>query len=170
MPIRIQQLNDAEATRFVDLLGGVFEHSPWVAEQAYMLGPFGSRENLHEVMINIVRKAPMPKRLELLRQHPQLAGKEATTGLLTRASKNEQAGAGLDQCDTEELAQITHFNQAYQDRFGFPFIIAVAGLDKAAILAAMQQRLENTADEEFTTAMAEVEKIAWIRLTALINE
>jgi 2-oxo-4-hydroxy-4-carboxy-5-ureidoimidazoline decarboxylase len=168
--MRINQLNDTDAPRFVELLGGVFEHSPWVAEHTYMLGPFSSCENLHEAMVNIVRKAPMSKRLELLCQHPELAGREATTGLLTRASKNEQSGAGLDQCDAEEFALITRCNQAYRDRFGFPFIIAVTGLDKAAILTAMQQRLEHSADEEFTTAIAEVEKIAWIRLTALINE
>ena len=170
MSIRLSQLNDTDETRFVDLLGGVFEHSPWVAQHAYMLGPFSSLKNLHEAMVNIVRKTPQSKRLELLCLHPELAGKEAATGLLSRASKNEQAGAGLGQCGNEELARIKQFNQDYKAKFGFPFIIAVTGLDKAQILEAMQQRLENSTDDEFATAIAEVEKIAWIRLTALINE
>jgi 2-oxo-4-hydroxy-4-carboxy-5-ureidoimidazoline decarboxylase len=170
MAIRLNQLNDTDATRFVELLGGVFEHSPWVAERAYMLGPFSTRKNLHEVMVNIVRQAPKPKRLELLCLHPELAGKEAAKGLLSRASKNEQAGAGLGQCSSEELARIKQFNQDYKNRFGFPFIIAVSGLDKDQILEAMRRRLENSSDEEFATAIAEVENIAWHRLTALVNE
>ena len=169
MTVRIQHINESDPSYFIDLLGGVFEHSPWVADQAFLLSPFTSRENLHESMVNIVRKAPPERQLELLCRHPELAGKEAASGHLTRASRNEQAGAGLDQCSADELAQLDRCNRDYRSRFGFPFIIAVTGLDKAAILAAMQRRLQNSREDEFRTALAEVEKIAWIRICALIN-
>ena len=169
MALRTQHLNESDLSHFVNLLGGVFEHSPWVAEQAYLLTPFSSRENLHECMVNIVRRSSDEKKLELLCKHPELAGKEATKGLLTRASRQEQAGAGLTQCSGAELARIQTFNRVYRKRFGFPFIIAVSGLDKQKIHAEMDRRLENSRDEEFETAMAEVEKIAWIRICSLIN-
>jgi len=170
MGMRINKINDSETTRFVELLGGIFEFSPWVAERAYLLRPFSSLTNLHEAMVHIVRQAPIEKRLQLLRAHPELAGKEAAAGKLTDASRREQAGAGLDQCSAEELELIEQLNQAYAERFGFPFIIAVNGLDKRQIIAAMQQRLENTDQEEFTSAIGEVEKIALIRLEKLIDE
>jgi len=170
MGMRISQLNDSDATRFVELLGGIFEHSPWVAERAYMLRPFTSRDNLHQAMVHIVRQATPEQRLQLLRQHPELAGKEAEAGSLTAASQREQAGAGLNQCSAEELARIEHLNQAYAHRFGFPFIVAVTGLDKQQIMAAMERRLEHSADEEFASAIGEVEKIALIRLEKLIDE
>jgi 2-oxo-4-hydroxy-4-carboxy-5-ureidoimidazoline decarboxylase len=166
----ISQFNDSDATRFVELLGGIFEHSPWVAERAYMLRPFTSRDNLHQAMVHIVRRSTPEQRLELLRQHPELAGKEAEAGSLTAASQREQAGAGLNQCSAEELERIAQLNQAYAERFGFPFIIAVGGLDRQQIFAAMEQRLKHTTDEEFATALGEVEKIALIRLENLIDE
>jgi len=170
MAVHFRYINDCEATGFVDLLGGIFEHSPWVAERAYLLRPFSSLANLHEAMVNVVRQASSEKRLQLLQAHPELAGKEAAAGKLTDASKREQAGAGLNQCSADELARIEHLNQAYAERFGFPFIIAVSGLDKLQIIAAMEQRLEHEADEEFARALGEVEKIALIRLEKLIDE
>ena len=170
MAVHIRYINDCDATGFVDLLGGIFEHSPWVAERAYLLRPFSSLANLHEAMVNVVRQASSEKRLQLLQAHPELAGKEAAAGKLTDASKREQAGAGLNQCSGEELARIEHLNQAYAQRFGFPFIIAVSGLDKYQIIAAMQQRLGNSRSDEFETALGEVEKIARIRIDALIDD
>ncbi len=170
MALHIRYINDCDAPGFVDLLGGIFEHSPWVAERAYLLRPFSSLANLHEAMVNVVRQASSEKRLQLLQAHPELAGKEAAAGKLTDASKREQAGAGLNQCSADELARIEHLNQAYAERFGFPFIIAVSGLDKLQIIAAMEQRLEHELDEEFARALGEVEKIALIRLEKLIDE
>ena len=166
----IDRLNNMDKAGFVELLGGIFEHSPWVAEQVYHARPFASRADLHRKMVTEVRNASMEQRGALLCQHPELAGKEADAGSLTDASRREQAGAGLNQCSADELTRIKHFNQAYMAKFGFPFIIAVSGLDKQQILAAMQQRLEHTAATEFATALAEVEKIALIRLDALIDE
>ena len=170
MSINIEQLNDSNATRFVELLGGIFEHSPWVAEQVYSKRPFASRADLHRRMVAEVHQASQQQRRKLLCQHPELAGKEADANSLTDASKREQAGAGLNQCSADELARIKHFNQAYLAKHGFPFIIAVTGLDKLQIIAAMEQRLDNQVESEFTTAIEEVEKIAVIRLNALIDE
>jgi len=170
MSINIEQLNDCNATRFVELLGGIFEHSPWVAEQVYDKRPFASCTDLHRRMVAEVHAASQQQRRELLCQHPELAGKEADANSLTDASKREQAGAGLNQCSADELARIKHFNQAYSVKHGFPFIIAVTGLDKLQIIAAMERRLDNDVDTEFTTAIGEVEKIAVIRLNALIDE
>ena len=166
----INQINNSDATRFVELLGGIFEHSPWVAEGVYSARPFASRSDLHHKMVAEVRQASVAQRKDLLCQHPELAGKEADAGSLTDASKREQAGAGLNQCSADELSRIKQFNQAYAAKFGFPFIIAVTGLDKQQILAAMQQRLDNAADTEFATAIGEVEKIGLIRLDSLIDE
>ena len=94
MSIDIEQLNDSNETRFVELLGGIFEHSPWVAERVYGKRPFASRADLHRRMVAEVQAASQQRRRELLRQHPELAGKEAYANSLTDASKREQAGAG----------------------------------------------------------------------------
>lgn len=170
MSIRIKDINDSEQAHFVELLGAIFEHSPWVAELVYPERPFSSRSELHQVMAAAVRHAPAVQRMALLCQHPELAGKEADAGTLTDDSKREQAGAGLNQCTASELQTIKSLNQAYRTKFSFPFIIAVTGLDKFQIIAAMEKRLENTEQTEFDTAIGEVEKIARIRIDALIDE
>ena len=108
--------------------------------------------------------------MALLCQHPELAGKEADAGTLTNDSKREQAGAGLNQCTPDELTTIKTLNQAYRAKFDFPFIIAVTGLDKFQIIAAMEKRLGHSVEQEFDTAIDEVEKIARIRIDALIDE
>ena len=169
MPCSIADINQADEARFVELLGGIFEHSPWVAELVYAIRPFTDREHLHREMVAAMRRAPQLQRMALLCAHPELAGREADSGRLTDASQREQAGAGLDQCSPRELQQIKSFNQAYRDRFEFPFIIAVSGLERRQIIAAMERRLDNDSDTEFETALAEVEKIARIRLDALID-
>jgi 2-oxo-4-hydroxy-4-carboxy-5-ureidoimidazoline decarboxylase len=170
MGIGISQINQSSQARFVELLGAIFEHSPWVAELAYPERPFASRHQLHQVMAAAVKTAPEVQRMALLCHHPELAGREADAGTLTDDSKREQAGAGLDQCTADELLTINSLNQAYRAKFEFPFIIAVTGLDKLQIIAAMQTRLGNSSALEFDTAIGEVEKIARIRIDALIDE
>jgi 2-oxo-4-hydroxy-4-carboxy-5-ureidoimidazoline decarboxylase len=170
MGISIDEINQSSPARFVELLGAIFEHSPWVAELAYPERPFASRNELHRVMSTATRCAPEVQRMALLCQHPELAGKEADAGTLTDDSKREQAGAGLNQCTADELLTIKSLNQAYRAKFEFPFIIAVAGLDKFQIIAAMESRLGNSIELEFDTAIGEVEKIARIRIDALIDE
>ena len=170
MSIRIEDINQSDPTSFVELLGTIFEHSPWVAELVHPERPFSSRGELHQVMVGAVRRAPEVQRMELLCQHPELAGKEAGAGTLTDDSKREQAGAGLNQCTPEELLTIKSLNQAYHEKFDFPFIITVTGLNKYQIIAAMEKRLDNSEEQEFDTAIGEVEKIARIRIDALIDE
>jgi 2-oxo-4-hydroxy-4-carboxy-5-ureidoimidazoline decarboxylase len=170
MTLRIEEINQRSEADFVSLLDSIFEHSPWVPELVYDRRPFADRESLHREMVNAMRQAPELQRMALLCSHPELAGKEAASGSLTDASQREQAGAGLDQCSSDELKQIQALNQAYRERFEFPFIIAVSGLDKHQIIAAMQQRLGNSRGDEFETALGEVEKIARIRIDALIDD
>jgi 2-oxo-4-hydroxy-4-carboxy-5-ureidoimidazoline decarboxylase len=170
MSVNLDNINQISRQDFVQLLGGIFEHSPWVAELAYTQRPFKSGEQLHRVMLEVVRQASAEQHRELLCSHPELAGKEAEAGSLTDDSKREQAGAGLNQCSSEELKRINSFNQAYMRKFAFPFIIAVTGLNKLHIMDAMEKRLNNNVADEFATALGEVEKIARIRLDALIDE
>ena len=169
MKLSLDELNRAAEADFVAHLGAIYEHSPWVAEQACAARPFAALDALARTMAEIVAAAPDARKLALLRAHPELAGKEAEAGTLTDDSKREQAGAGLDACSADELAQIGELNRAYRDKFGFPFIIAVSGLDKHRIIAAMRQRVDNSPADEFATALAEVDKIARIRLAALID-
>jgi OHCU decarboxylase len=153
------------------MFGGVFEHSPFIAERAYdsglMLVPLTSK-SVHDALTSIFRKASREERLGVLRAHPDLAGKLAIAGELTEDSKKEQAGAGLDRLSAAEHARFTDLNTAYTQKFGFPFIIAVKGLTKDDILAAFEKRIDNSADEEFDTATAQVEKIALLRLQSLL--
>ena len=120
-------------------------------------------------MFDIVLASSMGERLTLIRSHPELAGKEAEQGILPADSKKEQSGAGLDQCTADELEQLRHLNKSYLDRFGFPFVVAVSGLNKHQIITAVQRRLLNDPDIEFTTSINEIGKIGKIRLDALFN-
>ncbi len=170
MALEIEALNRCSEAEFIERLGGIFEHSPWVPAAVIDQRPFASRADLHRSMCAAVRSAAETQRLELLRAHPELAGKQARQGRLTAESTREQAGAGLDTCSTDELDKIAGLNRAYRETFEFPFIIAVTGLDKFQIIAAMERRLGNERDNEFETALGEVEKIARIRIDALIDE
>ncbi len=156
---------------FVATFGGVFEHSPWVAERAFELelGPAHDRaEGLHNALVRAFRAATERERLDVLLAHPDLAGKLAQARRLTPESSAEQAQAGLDALTDEERATFTELNAAYRARFGFPFIIAVRDHDKAAILAAFRRRLENDRDTEFAESCAQVERIARLRLREML--
>lgn len=158
---------------FIARFGGVFEHSPFIAERAYDRGllfvPLTAK-GVHEAMVTVFREASREERLGVLRAHPDLAGKLAIAGNLTEDSRQEQAGAGLDRLSSQEHARFTELNTAYTTKFGFPFIIAVKGLGKHDILAAFERRIGNSAEEEFATACAQVERIAALRLAALLPE
>lgn len=157
---------------FVARFGGVFEHSPWVAERAFDENSdiATTAEAVHRSMVAPFRDATHAERLAVLRAHPDLAGKLAISGDLTADSKAEQASAGLDRLTADEHARFTELNAAYVERFGFPFIIAVKGLGKDDILAAFETRIGNSPDQEFETATAQVEKIALLRLRAILPE
>ncbi|HEV7437779.1 MAG TPA: 2-oxo-4-hydroxy-4-carboxy-5-ureidoimidazoline decarboxylase [Pseudorhizobium sp.] len=158
---------------FIARFGGVFEHSPFIAERAYDEGllfvPLTAK-GVHEAMVSVFRQASHKERLGVLRAHPDLAGKLAIAGGLTEDSRNEQAGAGLDRLNPQEHARFTELNDAYTEKFGFPFIIAVKGLDKHEILDAFERRIHNNPEQEFETAAAQVERIASLRLAALLPE
>ncbi len=162
-------LPEMDRDAFVAAFGGVFEHSPWVAEGAWAAAPFHGLEGLHEAMVAVLRAAPHARRLALIHAHPDLAGKAAIAGEVTRESRGEQAGAGLDRLTPGEYARFEKLNRAYRERFGFPFILAVKGLDKAQILESFVERLENTPDAELDRCLAEIAKIARLRLADLVG-
>lgn len=153
---------------FIARFGPVYEASPWVAETVWPAaarGELDAPEALAQAMRETVDAAPREKKLALIRAHPQLA----VAGRMAEASVREQRGAGLDQCSADELTAFRTLNAAYLDRFGHPFIIAVAGLSRGDILAAFADRLENDAEAEFATAMEQIHRIAGFRLAALFN-
>lgn len=160
----LDELNAMPVEDFTARLADIFEHSPWVAERAAVARPFASVDALHDAMCSAMRKANRDEQLALIRAHPQLAGKAAMRGELTEASTSEQSGAGLDQCSAEEFARITELNDAYQQRFGFPFILAVRGHDRTGIIANMAARVANAPEVEFDEALRQIERIAALRL------
>jgi 2-oxo-4-hydroxy-4-carboxy-5-ureidoimidazoline decarboxylase len=157
-------LNSLDQPAFTAALGHLFEHSPWVAEETWAQRPFASAEALHAALCATMRGATRDRQLALIRAHPDLAGRLAQQKKLTAESTREQASAGLDQLTDAELAAFTRNNYAYKARFGFPFIICARLNAKATILTAMQQRVGNSPDAEFNTALGEIEKIARLRL------
>jgi len=158
---------------FVARFGGVFEHSPFIAERAHDAGrivePLLCGE-VHTALVAAFRAADADERLGVLQAHPDLAGRLAIAGELTEDSRKEQAGAGLDRLSPEEHARFTELNAAYVEKFGFPFIIAVKGLTKDDILAAFETRIGNDHAQELSTATAQVEKIALLRLQSMLPE
>lgn len=166
---KLTALNRLSRSAFIELLGSIYEHSPWVAEQSYKKLPFDSVDNLQKIMFDIVQASTIDDRLTLIRNHPELAGKEADEGRLTADSQKEQSRAGLNQCTAEELKQIRKLNKDYLDKFSFPFVIAVSSLNKHQVIAAMQARIANDYDTEFSTSIDEIGKIARIRLDALMH-
>ena len=156
---------------FVAAYGGVFEHSPWIAERAFALelGPaHDTALGLHNALARIFRSASADERMAVITAHPDLAGKLAQARRLTAESTAEQASAGLDALTDAERAAFTELTEAYQEKFGFPFIIAVRDHDKASILAAFRARLAHDRDTEFATACAQVERIAELRLREML--
>ena len=154
---------------FVERFGGVFEHSSWVAEGAWGAGlnP-DSASDLHARMCAVLQSATHELQLGVLNAHPDLAGRLALAGGLTADSTAEQASAGLDKCSPEEFARLRALNDAYKAKFGFPFIMAVKGRSRAEIIQAFEDRVNNDAETEFATALAQVERIALLRLNDML--
>ena len=171
-PPSYERVHQMGKNQFMQSFGGVFEHSPWIAEEVFEseLGPIHDHApGLHQAMCVVFRNAGHDKRQEVLLAHPDLAGKLAAAGKLTADSKNEQSSAGLDMLTDDERQEFMALNEQYISKFGFPFIIAVKGLDKAAILNAFKTRIDHSAEDEFTTACQEVEKIAFLRLKDILS-
>jgi OHCU decarboxylase len=153
---------------FVRRYGGIYEHSPWVAAATEaIIGDDNHLQRLAEIMADCVDNASRERQLKLIRAHPDLAGKAQIDGELTAASTSEQQSAGLDRCTREEYDRFQSLNEAYRDKFGFPFVMAVRNKSRQQILAAFAARLQNETDVEFETALTEIHAIARLRLQAL---
>jgi 2-oxo-4-hydroxy-4-carboxy-5-ureidoimidazoline decarboxylase len=162
--VSLEELNAADAAGFVAALGDIYEHAPWVAQAVTGARPFVTLAALHEAMAAAVRAAAPERQLELIRAHPDLAGKAARAGSLTASSKAEQASAGLDRLSETEFAQFHRLNDAYREKFAFPLIICVRRHGKESILRQFERRLRNDAAAEAETALAEIVRIAALRL------
>lgn len=165
----VAHLNTLDQPAFVAALGHLFEHSPWVAADTWPCRPFRDAEQLHAALCATMRSAPAGRQLELIRAHPDLAGRLSRQNQLTAESTREQASAGLDRLSAAELAEFQRLNDAYLARFGFPFIICARLNAKDAIVTAMRARLENTPAAEHQAALAEIEKIARLRLQDVLG-
>lgn len=168
-PMPINTVNALDQARFIELLGGIFEHSPWIAEQVFDAVPFANVAELHTKMVQLVEQGGMAKQLALICAHPELTGKINLRDQLTEHSKSEQSGAGLNQCSTEEYADLINLNTAYTEKFGFPFILAVKGHDRQSIIANFRLRLKNTREAEFKECLGQIYRIAGFRLAAVIE-
>ncbi|KPF66272.1 polysaccharide deacetylase [Bosea sp. AAP35] len=157
---------------FVEVFGRIWENAPWVSEAAFDAGITAAHddaETLHAAMVKVMRAAPRETLQALLLGHPDLAGKLAAAGEMTEESIGEQASAGLDRLTATERARFMALNDAYKARFGIPFIMAVAGASKDAILAAFETRLQSTPEVEFETALGQVERISLLRLKEIMR-
>jgi len=152
--------------KIIDILGSVYEHSPWVPERliSFDIMIIKNNDELFIKMKSIVECASHKEKLQLLCSHPELGNKLQKLNNLTDFSKLEQKSAGLDQCSDEEFETLTRLNKEYRFKFNFPFIIAVKGLTKANIIDEMKKRVNYSYNQEFNTALKEVHKIAKIRL------
>jgi 2-oxo-4-hydroxy-4-carboxy-5-ureidoimidazoline decarboxylase len=162
--VTMEELNAMDLEHFIDTLGWVFEHSPWVAERAWTHRPFATRAALHGAMTAIVKQASLQEQIALIREHPDLGSRAR----LSEASSGEQTGAGLDRLTAAEFERLHRLNSAYREKFGFPFIYAVKGSTKDDILAALECRLAGKPEAERVTALEQIYRIAQFRLEDLI--
>ena len=166
--LTLDDLNAMDEDAFAGALGGVVEHSPWVARAAHAAQPFASVDDLQRALEAAMRAAPRARQLDLIRAHPELAGREARAGELTAESAGEQARAGLDRLTASEVRALEELNRAYRERFAFPFIVCVREHTKDSLLAWGRERLAHGTDEEVAIALGEVTKIAGLRLRDLV--
>jgi 2-oxo-4-hydroxy-4-carboxy-5-ureidoimidazoline decarboxylase len=166
----LAELNALDRDAFVATLRGIFEHSPWVAERAFAARPFASVGALHAAMVAAVDATGEAQQLALIRAHPELAGRAMIRNELTADSTREQAGAGLTACSPAEYARLLDLNARYNAKFGFPFILAVKGYDRAGILGEFARRVERERPTEFAEALAQIARITRFRLDALVAD
>lgn len=163
-PLTAVALSAMDRDAFVAALAGIVEHTSWATERAWAARPFADRAALHAAIFTAIVQASAEEQLELLRQHPELAGRAAIANTLTAESTQEQDRAGLRNCSPEEYAQLTALNDAYGKRFGHPFIVAVTGMNRQQVMALFAQRLQNDPDTERMEALKQVGRIIGIRL------
>ncbi len=167
--MKLVELSFLSRDEFVRIVGPVFEHSPWIAEATWAKRPFAGVEELQRTLCRTVADAGEDAQLALIRAHPDLVGKLALAGQLTKESTGEQASAGLDKLSSEEVELFQTNNAAYQTKFGFPFIICARLNKKEAILNGFKVRLQNSREQEIKTALEEIGKIAYLRLRDIIE-
>ena len=165
----LDAVNAASRDAFLAVLGGVFEHSPWVAEAVMARRPFASLAALDAAMTAALRAAPAERQLALLQAHPDLAGAAARAGTLTQFSTAEQQAAGLVNLSAADAERFTKLNATYRARFGFPFIICARRHAKDSILTQFERRLANDAEAERASALDEVTRIARLRLAGVVE-
>lgn len=165
-------INALTTDEAVALLGGVFEHSPWIVAQTWPKAPFSSLTALHASLYATVLLSSEEVQDALIRAHPDLVGQAAKAGTLTRESSAEQRASGLsvDDLTADEIATFNAYNARYQEKFGFPFVICARENRKASILAGFEKRLGNGKASERNTALREIQRIAWFRLCDLIED
>jgi 2-oxo-4-hydroxy-4-carboxy-5-ureidoimidazoline decarboxylase len=168
-PPDMTPINAMDRAAFVQKFGGIFENSPWVAEQAWDKKPFATLDDMHAAMVTVAKYAPAPVQLALLQSHPDLAGKEAQAGAMTASSVAEQASAGLNALSHAEMTLMSDLNAAYKKKFGFPFIIAVRMYTKEGILFEFNRRLHNETQTEFANDLQNVYVITRLRLNKLLD-
>jgi 2-oxo-4-hydroxy-4-carboxy-5-ureidoimidazoline decarboxylase len=167
--MNLHDLNALDTPTFIQRLGGIFEHSPWVADRVLNQRPFASTQALHTAMVAAIEAEGSEAQLKLIRAHPELAGKAAVRGELTEESSREQSGAGLDRCTPQEFADLQSLNTRYNEKFGFPFIVAVRGHTRHSIMALMAQRLGHSVIEEQRECLTQIYKIGEFRLADLLK-
>jgi OHCU decarboxylase len=166
----LQELNRIGRAEFVAALGGMFEHSPWVAEQAFDKRPFAGVQQLHAAMSGAVRAAPQGDQLALIRAHPELAGREAVAGALTAESTSEQSRLGFNALSKSEFERMTELNRRYREKFGFPCIVALKlHASRATVIAEFERRTANDRDAEIGNALEQIGHIARGRLEQLLG-
>jgi OHCU decarboxylase len=163
------ELNAFTTGEFVEAIGFAFEDSPWIARAAAARRPFADRDALHAAMTAVVAAAPGDAQVALIAAHPDLAGRVAREGRLTAASSAEQAQAGLATLSADEIARFDRANTRYRERFGFPFVVCAREHTKASILAELERRAGNDRAAEIATALAEIAKIARLRIEGAVS-
>lgn len=162
--MRLQDVNTLSPQQFVETFGGIYEHSPWVAEAAAKQRPFASMQQMKQAFSQAVQQAPESQKLALVRAHPELGHRMGVDPDLSTESTQEQGSAGLDRLSPAEYRQLRDLNDAYQKKFGMPFVICVRQATKAVILEAMEQRLTSSFTEELAEALKQIDAIAALRL------
>lgn len=166
----LRELNRLDGDAFVAICGPLFEHSPWIAQRTWPRRPFASLDELHRALCATMYTASTQEQVKLIAAHPDLVGRLARQGQLTRESSGEQATAGLTALSPGDIAVFDRYNLAYRERFGFPFVICARQNKKDAILAAFPLRLMNTREQEIATSLGEIAKIAHLRLLDRLSE
>ena len=169
--MRLEEANALGEREFVARLGGIFEHSPWVAERAWNKRPFRSVDLLHDAMNRIVREASQSEQLALVRAHPELAGAEVKQGALTADSSSEQGRLGFTALSKDEFLKIGELNRRHREKFGFPCIVALRlHADRGGVMAEMERRLANDSATELANALEQIGHIARGRLAKVFGE